>query len=105
VLGLAQLIIYVIYKNKSISAKSVEKMKEEGSAHFVKVGIEMGALEGDEEANLNGRSLHKGRSLPKPSVIRQYSFQRIFKTLSLSPYEIHSNLPCEDVTEKKITFD
>ena len=80
-------------------------MKEEGSTHFVKVGIEMGALEGDEEANLNDRSLHKGRSLPKPSVIRQYSFQRIFKKLSLSPYEIHSNLPCEDVTEKKITFD
>ena len=76
-------------------------MKEEGSAHFVKVGIEMGALEGDEEAKLNDRSLRKGRSLPKPSVIRQYSFQRIFKTLSLSPYEIHSNLPCEDVTEKK----
>ncbi|GMY21781.1 SWEET sugar transporter [Fagus crenata] len=43
--------------------------ERKGSAHFVKVGIEMGALEGDEEANLNDRSLHKGRSLPKPSVI------------------------------------
>ncbi|GMY21777.1 bidirectional sugar transporter SWEET17-like [Fagus crenata] len=85
VLGLAQLIIYIIYKNKSILAKSMEKMEEEGSAHLVKVGIEMGALEDDEEANLNGRSLHKGRSLPKPSVIRKDSFQKIFKTLSLSP--------------------
>ena len=70
-------------------------MEEEGSAHFVKEN-EMGAFEDDEEANVKIRNFHKGSSLPKPSVNRQYSFQRILKTLSLSPYERHPSWPYEE---------
>ncbi|XVF41850.1 hypothetical protein PTKIN_Ptkin01aG0313700 [Pterospermum kingtungense] len=47
VLGSAQLILYFMYKNKSVSAKSTEAMEEEGSAHLVKGGIEMNSLEED----------------------------------------------------------
>lgn len=92
VLGSAQLILYAIYKNKSISAKSTEEMEDRSTRGLVKGMIEMRGLEDDEEAGLKNRSgLHKGRSLPKPSVNGQNSFQRILKTLSLTPYEIHSN--------------
>lgn len=97
VLGTAQLILYTVYKKKSISTKSTDKMEEEGSAHLVKGMIQMRALDEDDEeaAALKNRSLNKGRSLPKPSVIRQYSFQRILKTFSLNPHEIHSNWALE----------
>ena len=57
------MIIYAIYNKKSISKKSLEMMEEEGSAHFVK-GVEMGAFEDNEEANLKSRNIHKGSSLP-----------------------------------------
>ncbi|XWS57484.1 hypothetical protein CRYUN_Cryun09bG0178200 [Craigia yunnanensis] len=80
VLGSAQLILYLIYKNKSASAKSTEAMEEEGAAHLVKGGIEMLSLEDD----LKNRSLYKGKSLPKPHVIGQYSFKKIVKTISCS---------------------
>lgn len=95
VLGSIQLIIYAIYNKKSISKKSLEMVEEEGSAHLVKEN-EMGAFEDYEEANVKIRNLHKGSSLPKPSVNRQYSFQRILKTLSLSPYERHPSWPYEE---------
>jgi solute carrier family 50 protein (sugar transporter) len=75
-----------VYKNKSniISTKSTEKMEEEGSAHLVKGIIQMQAFHEDDEEALKTRSLDKGRSLPKPPVNRQYSFQRILKTFSFS---------------------
>ncbi|XP_021283031.1 bidirectional sugar transporter SWEET17-like, partial [Herrania umbratica] len=95
VLGSAQLILYVIYKNKSASAKSPEAMEEEGSAHLVKRGIEMHSLEDD----LKNRSLNKGRSLPKPHVSRQYSLQKIMKTISLTPYESQSSYPLHSDVE------
>ncbi|EOY11536.1 hypothetical protein QUC31_009430 [Theobroma cacao] len=95
VLGSAQLILYVIYKNKSASAKSPEAMEEEGSAHLVKGGIEMHSLEDD----LKNRSLNKCRSLPKPQVGRQYSLQKIMKTLSLTPYELQSSYPLHSDVE------
>jgi solute carrier family 50 protein (sugar transporter) len=100
-LGSAQLILYAVYKNKSniISTKSTEKMEEEGSAHLVKGIIQMQAFHEDDEEVLKNRSLNKGRSLPKPPVNRQYSFQRISKTFSLSPYEIHANYAHEDDVE------
>jgi hypothetical protein len=100
-LGSAQLILYAVYKNKSniISTKSTEKMEEEGSAHLVKGIIQMQAFHEDDEEVLKNRSLNKGRSLPKPPVNRQYSFQRILKTFSLSPYEIHANYAHEDDVE------
>ncbi|KAK9016940.1 hypothetical protein V6N11_079432 [Hibiscus sabdariffa] len=89
ILGSAQLILYGMYKNKSVSSKPDEAMEEEGSAHLMKRGIEMHSL----EENLSNRSLNKGRSLPKPYIDRQYSFQKIIKTLSLSPYELQSSRP------------
>ncbi|XP_059439359.1 bidirectional sugar transporter SWEET16-like [Corylus avellana] len=92
-LGSAQLILYAVYKNKSniISTKSTEKMEEEGSAHLVKGIIQMQAFHEDDQEALKNRSLNKGTSLPKPPVNRQYSFQRLLKTSSLNPYEVHSN--------------
>ncbi|XVF06015.1 hypothetical protein REPUB_Repub06bG0011700 [Reevesia pubescens] len=95
VLGSAQLILYVIYKNKSVSAKSAESMEEEGSAHLVKGGIEMHSLEDD----LKNRSLNKGKSLPKPHVNRQYSLQKILKTASSAPYELQSSFPHDSDVE------
>ncbi|GMI79347.1 hypothetical protein HRI_001604000 [Hibiscus trionum] len=89
ILGSAQLILYVMYKNKSVPSKPDEAMEEEGSAHLMKGGIQMHSL----EENLNNRSLNKGKSLPKPYIDRQYSFQKIIKTLSLSPYELQSSRP------------
>ncbi|KAE8660212.1 Bidirectional sugar transporter SWEET16 [Hibiscus syriacus] len=72
ILGLAQLILYVMYKNKSAAQQPDEAM-EEGSAHLMKGGIEMHSL----EENLHNRSLNKGKSLPKP--LRLWQHLRDFK--------------------------
>ncbi|KAF9605440.1 hypothetical protein IFM89_017459 [Coptis chinensis] len=86
VLGSAQLILYMIYYSKSGSTKSAEEMEEEGSTHLVGGDLEMGEYNNEKETK--ERSLHKGRSLPKTSVSRQLSLQKIVKTHSLSPYEL-----------------
>ncbi|XP_043710628.1 bidirectional sugar transporter SWEET16-like [Telopea speciosissima] len=83
-LGSLQLVIYAMYKKKSASQKSIEKVEEEGSAHLVRGGIEMDLYEDDETKKSKHRNLHKGRSLPKTSVARHQSFQKILKTQSLS---------------------
>ncbi|KAF7138510.1 hypothetical protein RHSIM_Rhsim07G0192000 [Rhododendron simsii] len=90
VLGSAQLILYTIYKNKSPSTKSKEEREEEGSTNLIKHAIEMQGHDEDDPKSTN-RSLHKGSSLPKPSVSRQYSVDKLVKTLSLNPYELHSS--------------
>ncbi|PSS03043.1 Bidirectional sugar transporter like [Actinidia chinensis var. chinensis] len=90
-LGSAQLILYTIYKHKSPSTKSKEEREEdEGSAHLVKRVIDMQVL--DVNPKNKNRGLNTGTSLPKPTVSRQYSLTRLIKTLSLSPYELHSGL-------------
>ncbi|XP_077218572.1 bidirectional sugar transporter SWEET16-like [Tasmannia lanceolata] len=86
VLGSAQLIVYTIYRDKKTD---IEK-EEEGSAHL----IEMKGYEDQEKAP--NRSLNKGRSLPKTTVSRQHSLQKIVKAHSLTPYECHSNWTDED---------
>ncbi|XWS42365.1 hypothetical protein CRYUN_Cryun16bG0008300 [Craigia yunnanensis] len=91
VLGSAQLILYVVYKNKSVSSKSTEAMEEEGSAHLVKGGLEMHSLEYD----LKNPSLNKGKRLPKLHINRQFGLQKTMKTLSLTPYELQSSCPHE----------
>ncbi|XP_057962691.1 bidirectional sugar transporter SWEET16-like isoform X2 [Malania oleifera] len=96
VLGSSQLLIYAIYKNKSESPTSTEKMEEEeGSAHLVRGAVEMQAFDNDDAAKTKNQNLRKGRSLPKPSVLRQQSLQKIMKTFSLSPYELHHGWPNE----------
>ncbi|KAJ6876709.1 hypothetical protein NC651_029647 [Populus alba x Populus x berolinensis] len=86
VLGSAQLILYLMYKNKnkSASAKTMKAIEEDGSVHRDKDGEDDG---GAEEGNLKNRSLSKGKSLPKPSVNGEYSLQKITKTLSFSANE------------------
>ncbi|KAK4406696.1 Bidirectional sugar transporter SWEET16, partial [Sesamum angolense] len=87
-LGSAQLILYTIYRSKAMPEESEERMEEEGSADLFKGAIQMqGFDEDDQETSLKNRSLNKGNSLPKPSVVRQYS-HNIVKTLSLNPYEL-----------------
>ncbi|OVA12697.1 SWEET sugar transporter [Macleaya cordata] len=90
VFGSAQLIVYIIYKNKSKSEKSTDKLgrkyededEEEGSAQLAHGTIEMGTY----KDNKKERSLTKGWSLPnpKPSVSRQHSFQKFVKAHSMT---------------------
>ncbi|XP_068662757.1 bidirectional sugar transporter SWEET16-like [Aristolochia californica] len=85
VLGSVQLILYAVYKKgRPASTKTTEAEEEEGSAHLV----EMGAYESETQKT---PSLIKGRSMPKPTVSRQLSLQRILKTYSLTPYELYSS--------------
>ncbi|KAL6964710.1 hypothetical protein U1Q18_035768 [Sarracenia purpurea var. burkii] len=101
VLGSFQLVLYTIYyKSKSPPTKSKEEEKEEeGSAQLVKRAIEMqggGDDDEDEDTAINkNRSLHKGRSLPKPTVSRQISIDKIIRTISFNPYELQASTPHE----------
>ncbi|KAK3418641.1 hypothetical protein EUGRSUZ_H04550 [Eucalyptus grandis] len=88
ILGSAQLILYAIYKNQSAASKleeSTEEAEEDGSAHLVKGDVEIGSYNVEDENQLKNRTIARGRSLPKPPVSRQYSLQKIMKTLSMSP--------------------
>ncbi|PHT41378.1 Bidirectional sugar transporter SWEET16 [Capsicum baccatum] len=87
ILGAAQLILYFIYY-KSTPTKSTEV---KGSAHLVKRGgIQMKDVDGDHvHENENSRNLHKVKSLPKPSLVRQYS-EKLTKTLSNNPSSLAS---------------
>ncbi|KAF9669890.1 hypothetical protein SADUNF_Sadunf13G0011600 [Salix dunnii] len=92
VLGSAQLILYLMYKNKSASAKTTKAMEEDGLVHLVKGSVDIlvhrDKDDGDDAGISKNRSLSKGKSLPKPSVNREYSLQKIMKTLSLNDYEL-----------------
>ncbi|KAL8028939.1 hypothetical protein ABFX02_14G195100 [Erythranthe guttata] len=79
-LGSAQLILYMMYKNES---NCEEKMEEEGSAHLFK----MQDFNEEDSTNMRSTSLYKGNSLPIPSFAREYN-QKIVKTISLSPFEL-----------------
>lgn len=96
------MIIYFIYKNKSGSTKSTDDMEEEGLAHLVEGTVEMQPYKEDNEAKIENRSLRKGGSLPKTTVSRQYRFNNIIKTLSLSPYQSPSSSPNEDDLESGV---
>lgn len=95
VLGSAQLILYLMYKNKSASAKTMNAIEEDGSVQLVKGSVDIlvhrdkdGEDDGGvDEGTLKNRSLSKGKSLPKPSVNGEYSLQKITKTLSFSANE------------------
>ncbi|KAJ4969508.1 hypothetical protein NE237_016209 [Protea cynaroides] len=85
VLGSLQLVTYTVYKNKSGSQKSMEKMEEEGSVHLVRGAIEKDRYEEDTETDMSKhRGLNKWISLPKTSVGRPLSSQKIMKTRSLT---------------------
>jgi solute carrier family 50 protein (sugar transporter) len=97
VLGSAQLILYLMYKNKSASAKTMKAIEEDGSVQLVKGSVDILVHRdkddeddgGIDEGNLKNRSLSKEKSLPKPSVLnREHSLQKITKTLSPSNYEL-----------------
>ncbi|XP_004230255.1 bidirectional sugar transporter SWEET16-like isoform X1 [Solanum lycopersicum] len=85
ILGAAQLILYFMYY-KSSPTKSTE---EKGSAHLMKREIQMKDVNGAHE-NENSRNLHKWKSLPKPSLVRQYS-EKLVKTLSNTPSSLGSH--------------
>lgn len=71
---------------KSSPTKSTE---EKGSAHLMKREIQMKDVNGAHE-NENSRNLHKWKSLPKPSLVRQYS-EKLVKTLSNTPSSLGSH--------------
>ncbi|XP_055816660.1 bidirectional sugar transporter SWEET16-like [Solanum dulcamara] len=85
ILGAAQLILYFMYY-KSTPTKSTEEKEEKGSAHLM---IQMKDVDGAHK-NENNPNLHKGKSLPKPSLVRQYS-ERLMKTLSNTPSSLGSH--------------
>ncbi|KAL7084078.1 hypothetical protein ACP275_14G202600 [Erythranthe tilingii] len=87
-LGSAQLILYMMYKNES---NCEEKMEEEGSANLFK----MQDFNEEDSTNMKSTSLYKGNSLPIPSLAREYN-QKIIKTISLTPFEL------EKLNEKDI---
>ncbi|KAK4850775.1 hypothetical protein QYF36_009706 [Acer negundo] len=108
VLGSAQLIIYVMYKNKSKSTRSTDVMEEDGSAHIVKRSIEMQAYDHDDDGNkvMNDRILNKGTSLPTPIINnRQYSLQKIIRTFSLGPYDVFPNWSDDAISNLKRKID
>ncbi|CAN4111054.1 unnamed protein product [Withania somnifera] len=70
VLGAAQLILYLIYYKSTT--------EENGSVHLMERGIQR------KDVDEAPRNLHKGKSLPKPSLVRQYS-EKLVKTLSINP--------------------
>ncbi|RZC53089.1 hypothetical protein C5167_011956 [Papaver somniferum] len=79
VLGSVQLIMYIIYNNKSKAKKlPLEKLEEEGAAHLVHGTVEMDKYNEDMKIKKE-RSLNKIWSLPKPTVLRQLSLQKIVK--------------------------
>ncbi|KAK4476710.1 hypothetical protein RD792_015870 [Penstemon davidsonii] len=99
VLSSAQLILITLYYKDKSSPELEEKMQmeeeeeEEGSAHLFKGNIQMQEyLDGNNDPSL----LSKGNSLPKPSVVRQYS-NNIMKTRSLSPYDLATNFNQKDM--------
>ncbi|XP_016498169.1 bidirectional sugar transporter SWEET16-like [Nicotiana tabacum] len=96
-LGSAQLILYFIYYKSTPTKSTDEKEEKEGSAHLVRTGIQMNDLDGAHENDKNNRNLHKGKSLPKPSLSRQYS-EKLVKTLSISSSSLGSHN--EDDIEK-----
>lgn len=65
------------------SEESAEEAEEDGSAHLVKGDVEMSWYDAEDENQLKNRTIAKGRSLPKPSVNRQHSLQKIVKALSM----------------------
>ncbi|KAG0476884.1 hypothetical protein HPP92_013725 [Vanilla planifolia] len=85
-LGLAQLVIYIVYKRRAASARGVdlEKVGEDDSARLV------GSLEIQSSMSNKAKLLNKGSSFPKASLARENSFKTIIKTLSLPPYELQS---------------
>ncbi|GAB4855605.1 hypothetical protein Ancab_024225 [Ancistrocladus abbreviatus] len=102
VLGSAQLILYIIYKDKKsmLTKAGAEETVEdgEGSGQLVKGVVEMQSFEGEgrvgHEAGVkDGRSLIKGKSLPQPGVSRQRSLPAIMRSLSLGPYDLHYTQP------------
>ncbi|KAJ0977744.1 hypothetical protein J5N97_013218 [Dioscorea zingiberensis] len=82
ILGTAQLILYMLYRRKSQPLKVIDK-EEEGSVHLVEIGEQK--WDKDSKDASQQKHLSKGISLPKPSVSRQHSLNKIVKSLSLSP--------------------
>ncbi|RZC53095.1 hypothetical protein C5167_011945 [Papaver somniferum] len=78
VLGSVQLIMYIIYNNKSKSKKlSMEKLEEEGSPDLVPGAVEMDKYN-EEMMMKKERSLNEGGSLPKPTVLKQVSGKEMY---------------------------
>ncbi|CAN1784191.1 Bidirectional sugar transporter SWEET16 [Linum perenne] len=114
VLGTAQLVIYVVYSDKSdedmsdddmekevgLTNYDVEKEKVKVQKHTIEVPIydihkveEKGKdVEDQEEDGSNGPNLNKLVSLPKPSVSRMHSVKKMMRTISnISPYDLDSS--------------
>lgn len=77
-------------------------MEEEGSAHTVKRAVEMQVSKDDGKASPKNHSLSKGRSLPMPFISRQYSLQKIMRTLSWSPCELQDRQQDKDIEKGDI---
>ncbi|KAI3968522.1 hypothetical protein MKX01_007832 [Papaver californicum] len=101
VLGSVQLIMYIIYNNKAKSKKlSMEKVEEEGTAHLVQGTVEM-AKYNEEMMKKKERSLNTGWNLPKATVLRQLSLQKIVKSHSMNVDSLPLSTEDDDVNNIK----
>lgn len=63
--------------------------------------VEMGVYDDGGKARVRNHRFIKGRSLPNPSIARQYSLKKIMKTLSLGSYELQSSWQQEKDAENE----
>ncbi|KAK7337732.1 hypothetical protein VNO77_18318 [Canavalia gladiata] len=105
ILGLTQVIVYVIYKKRAECTMETTVATSPGKGDMMNV-IEMGAYD-NKEAKLKGRTvkimeekaLKRVKSLPKPALNRQHTVPRVLKTLSFGtntlPSTFWNNKPPE----------
>ncbi|CAK9147318.1 unnamed protein product [Ilex paraguariensis] len=84
--GSAQLIIYMIYKDKSSLVESEKTEVKEASIHKLEEGIKAQDMNEFDEGKLKSRSA----TLPKPSISRAYTINKLMRSVSMSQYESHS---------------
>ncbi|CAK9147319.1 unnamed protein product [Ilex paraguariensis] len=84
--GSAQLIIYMIYKDKSSLVESEKTEVKEASIHKLEEGIKAQDMNEFDEGKLKSRSA----TLPKPSISRAYTINKLMRSDSMSQYESHS---------------
>ncbi len=116
ILGVAQIIIYVIYKKKkkSLSTRGTTVTLGLGKTEMVNV-MEMEAFHYEEAKlkdgamNIVEKALKRGKSLPEPMLNHQHTIRKVLKTLSFEPNDLpptaSTNEPHEDDVDIEIGVD
>lgn len=108
ILGLAQVIVYLIYKKKPVSAKGpavtlglgkaeMVKVMAKEAFHYEEAQLKDGAVKAVEKA------LKRVKSLPEPMMNHQHTIRKVLKTLSFGTDR--TNQPHEDDADLEIGVD